>query len=98
MSATAYHLTVFRHTGQGYFSFFCKNCHAEGKQNADEHVVSLLRSGGVRWSVVAVPAEALEPRRGPALTTDDVMDFVISLNQANDRLCEQLSKGEQPAR
>src|SRR4051794_9659615 len=92
MYATAYHLTVFKHTGTGYFRFFCAGCHAENTQKADQHVVSLLRSGGVRYSVVQVPAEAREVHHGPPLTVDDLMDFVIDFNKANGDLCELRAK------
>jgi hypothetical protein len=49
------------------------------RKPADEHVISLLLSGGVPAQVWEVPAEVLEPKPGPALTYDDLLDFVLSL-------------------
>ena len=55
------------------------------RKPADDHVVSLLMSGGVRAQVFEVPAEALEPKAGPAISYDDLLDFVLQLSR-NDRL------------
>jgi hypothetical protein len=38
-------------------------------------------SGGVRAQVWEVPAEALEPKAGPTLSYDDLLDFVIQLGR-----------------
>lgn len=101
MYSTAYHLTIYSHTGRGFYTFFCTACHQENSQVADEHIVSLLQSGGVRYTVIKVPAEALECHRGPTITYDDVMDFMIDVRDANSDLCDRLAKsarGESNAR
>src|SRR3954468_21181706 len=58
-----------------YYSFTCPGCLDEGRKPADGHVISLLMSGGVKPTVWEVPAEALEPKLGPALSYDDLLDF-----------------------
>jgi hypothetical protein len=45
-------------------------------------------SGGVKATVWEVPAEALEPKAGPALSYDDLLDFVLQL-EADDLLASQ---------
>jgi hypothetical protein len=43
--------------------------------------VSLLMSGGVEAEVWEVPAEALEPKAGPELSYDDLLDFLLQLSR-----------------
>ena len=62
-----------------YYAFDCPGCRDEVRKNADEHVVSLLVSGGVQPTVWDVPAEALEAHEGPSLSYDDLLDFGLSL-------------------
>ena len=62
-----------------YYAFTCTTCLEEVRKPADDHVVSLLVSGGVPAQVWDVPAEALELRAGPRLSYDDLLDFVLHL-------------------
>jgi predicted RNA-binding Zn-ribbon protein involved in translation (DUF1610 family) len=73
-------LVVCSHAPLSYYSFACPGCTEQVRKPADDHVVSLLVSGGVPATVWEVPAEALEPRTGPALTYDDLLDLAIFLN------------------
>jgi hypothetical protein len=50
---------------------------------ADDRVIQLLISGGVRAIVWELPEEILEPRNGPLLTHDDLLDFHLLLEQPN---------------
>ncbi|HVA61902.1 MAG TPA: hypothetical protein VNG13_15405 [Mycobacteriales bacterium] len=68
-----------------FYCFQCPACQDEVKKPADDHIVQLLMSGGVRAQVWEVPAEALEPKCGPVLGYDDLLDFVLQLG-ADDRL------------
>ena len=36
-------------------------------------------SGGVKATVWEVPAEAMEPKAGPTLSYDDLLDFALQL-------------------
>ena len=66
------------------YAFTCPGCQDVVRKPADEHVVQLLVSGGVRPDVVEVPAEALEEHAGPALSYDDLLDLVLRLEQHDD--------------
>ena len=70
---------VCSHAPLSYYAFQCTGCDSEVRKPADDHVVSLLVSGGVPATVWEVPAEVLEPRRGPALSYDDLLDFALGL-------------------
>jgi hypothetical protein len=74
-------LRVCNHAPLSYYSFSCPSCRDEVRKPADDHIVSLLMSGGVRAQVWEVPAEALEPKPGPALSYDDLLDFVLHLGR-----------------
>ena len=67
-----------------YYAFTCGTCTDEIRKPAGVDVISLLQTGGVpaeRWSV---PAEALEEHAGPVVTYDDVLDFALWLQHADD--------------
>ena len=70
-----------------YYSFTCTTCFDEVRKPADDHVVSLLVSGGVPAQVWDPPAEALEPHAGPRLSYDDLLDFALLLG-TTDLLAE----------
>ena len=72
-------LRVCNHAPLSYYAFVCPGCRDEVRKPADDHIVSLLMSGGVRAQVWEVPAEALEPKPGPSLNYDDLLDFVLQL-------------------
>ncbi len=76
-------LVVCSHAALSYYSFACPGCTVQVRKPADDHVVSLLVSGGVPATVWEVPAEALEPRTGPALTYDDLLDLAIELESTD---------------
>ena len=67
-----------------YYAFVCPSCRDRIRKPADDHIVSLLISGGVEAMVWDVPAEALEPRTGPALSYDDLLDFGLWLGMSDD--------------
>lgn len=67
-----------------YYAFACPSCADKIRKPADDHIVSLLISGGVEAMVWDIPAEALEDHGGPALTYDDLLDFVLSLTRTDD--------------
>jgi hypothetical protein len=59
------------------YAFGCPACHAEVEKSADEEVVRLLTSAGVRIERIAVPAEAREPHHGGPIGYDDLLDLVL---------------------
>ena len=72
-------LMVCSHAPLSYYAFDCPTCADEVRKPADEHVVSLLVSGGVPASVWDLPGEALEVHDGPRLSYDDLLDFALQL-------------------
>ena len=76
-------LMVCSHAPMSYYAFTCPTCTEEVRKPADDHVVSLLVSGGVPAQVWELPAEALEPKTGAVLTYDDLLDFALELGQTD---------------
>ena len=72
-------LMVCSHAPLSYYAFCCPTCREEVRKPADDHVVSLLVSGGVPASVWDLPGEALELHDGPRLSYDDLLDFALHL-------------------
>ncbi len=79
LTETDIRLMVCNYAPLSYYAFDCPQCASEVRKPADDHVVSLLISGGVQPTAWEVPAEALEPKAGPALTYDDLLDFGLAL-------------------
>ena len=61
--------------GSNTYGFTCPRCAEFIEKPADERVVRLLLSGGVMPTLVHVPAEALEPKVGPPINHDDILEF-----------------------
>lgn len=72
-------LMVCSHAPMSFYAFTCATCGDEIRKPADDHVVSLLVSGGVPATVWELPAEALEVKTGDTLTYDDLLDFALEL-------------------
>ncbi len=76
-------LMVCTQADLSYYAFVCLSCLVEVRKPADDHVVSLLVSGGVPATVWDLPGEALELHDGPQLTYDDLLDFALHLGQSD---------------
>ena len=76
-------LMVCSHASLSYYAFDCQTCGDEVRKLADDHVVSLLVSGGVPAQVWELPGEALEDKGGPALSYDDLLDFALQLGETD---------------
>ena len=72
-------LVVCAQPGLSYYAFDCPTCADEVRKPADDHVVALLVSGGIRPTVWELPGEALELKKGPRLSYDDLLDFCLHL-------------------
>jgi hypothetical protein len=66
-----------------YYAFDCPACRVEVRKPADDHVVSLLLSGGVPATPWDLPAEARESHVGPRLSYDDLLDFALQLGETD---------------
>ena len=76
-------LMVCSYAPQSYYTFCCTRCGDEVRKPADDHVVSLLLSGGVEAVVWELPAEARETHHGAAIGYDDVLDFALRLTRSD---------------
>lgn len=65
----------------GSYRFRCPGCDTPVSKPASTHVVELLISSGVPLEMWRQPAELSEPRSGPPLTPDDLLDFHVLLQQ-----------------
>lgn len=68
---------------QGSYAFRCPECTLAVSKLAEQRIVDLLVSSGVRLSVWSMPAELEEPRYGPAISYDDLLDFHLLLQEDN---------------
>ena len=71
------------------YAFHCPSCRISTiKPAADQRVVALLRSVGVQSVGWGIPAELLEPREGDPITSDDIIDLMLELDDPQwiDRL------------
>lgn len=74
-------LMVCNVAARSYYAFWCPDCHDEVKKSADDHVISLLMSGGVDATAWEIPAEVLEAHTGEPLSYDDLLDLVTALDR-----------------
>lgn len=61
-----------------YYTFPCLRCGIV-QRPADLRITAILYGANVRLIHWTVPAEALEPHSGPAITWDDLLTFHYSL-------------------
>ena len=64
-------------------------------KDASRRIVDLLVGSGVRMQVWRLPAELREPRGGPSLQPDDLLDFHLLLQ--TDTWFDELASGVQNA-
>ena len=76
-------LRVCTHAPASYYVFGCPACRNPIQKPADDRVIQLLISGGVKALVWELPDEVLEVHSGPAFTHDDLLDFHLLLDQPN---------------
>lgn len=60
---------------QGSYAFRCPACTVAISKFAEQRIIDLLVSSGVRLSVWSLPAELGERHDGPALGYDDLLEF-----------------------
>ncbi|RJK93174.1 hypothetical protein [Vallicoccus soli] len=83
LTPTQLRLVVANVTERSFYSFHCAKCTSEVRKPADEEIVALLVSGGVRAERWTIPAEALEVRAGDRISYDDVLDFALALDRVD---------------
>lgn len=72
-------LRVCNYAPASYYTFECPMCTETVQKPADDRVIQLLISGGVHAVVWELPAEVSEPRGGPPLNMDDLLDLHLLL-------------------
>ena len=60
---------------QGSYAFRCPDCRLRVSKFAEQRIIDLLVSSGVRLAVFSLPGELEEPKVGPAITYDDLLEF-----------------------
>ena len=72
-------LVLASETARSHYAFACPGCEQVVRHHADADIVAVL-APLLAVETLDVPAEALEVRGGPALTTDDLIDFCLALD------------------
>lgn len=82
---------------QGSYAFRCPDCTVAVSKFAEQRVVDLLVSSGVRLAVWSLPAELDEPKTGPVLDYDDLLEFHLLLQEDGwfDRLTMPVGRSEE---
>jgi hypothetical protein len=62
-------------TNQGSYAFRCPVCRMAVAKQAEQRIVDLLVSSGVRMHVWHLPAELQEPKLGAPIGWDDLLVF-----------------------
>ena len=62
-----------------HYAFACPGCLTCVRHHADDVIIEVLHPL-LAVEVLDVPAEALEVRTGPALTSDDLLDFCLEID------------------
>lgn len=83
-------LVVCSNEAWSYYAFDCPDCTDDVRKPADEEIIALLISGGVRAQQWHVPAEALEDHAGDAISYDELLDFALWLDE-HDQLAANLA-------
>jgi hypothetical protein len=73
-------LVIANVASRSHYRFRCSSCEQSVTRHADETVVALL-APLVAVEELEIPAEALESHDGPLLTTDDLLDLLIDLEE-----------------
>ena len=83
-------------TNEGAYLFACPVCRMAVTKPADQRIVDLLLASGVRLNVWQLPAELEEPRSGPPISYDDLLEFHFELQQEGwfERMATKSSSGD----
>lgn len=66
-------------TAEATYSFLCPVCSFIVNKEANEAVVASLTSAGSKLVAWTMPAELNEPKSGPRITHDDILEFHLAL-------------------
>jgi hypothetical protein len=82
-------------TGESTYSFLCPCCAFIVNKDANDSVVESLTSAGSRLVAWTLPAELSEPKSGPRITHDDLLEFHLALESTDweSDLASLIAKG-----
>ena len=90
-------LVVAERTGWSSYYFTCLSCVTRVRKPADDEVVALLTKAGVHLERIDVPLEHLEAqiiaRTAGPITDDEMLDFALWLNGAEDIVAALVEDG-----
>ena len=72
-------------TGVATYSFRCPTCSMVVNKAANDAIVESLSSAGARVLAWTLPAELAEPKVGPRITHDDLLEFHMALESGDWR-------------
>lgn len=68
-------------TYESSYAFQCPSCRLAVTKPAEARVVDVLLASGIPLSVWHMPAELDEPRSGPPISYDDLLEFHFALRR-----------------
>lgn len=68
-------------TAHSTYSFLCPTCSVLVNKEANDSVVESLTSAGSRLVAWSLPAELDEPKVGPRISHDDLLEFHLALER-----------------
>ncbi|HET7476560.1 MAG TPA: hypothetical protein VFJ97_11140 [Dermatophilaceae bacterium] len=71
-------------TYESSYAFQCPRCRVAVAKPAEARVVDVLLASGIPLSVWHMPAELDEPRNGPPINYDDLLEFHFRLGSGAD--------------
>jgi predicted RNA-binding Zn-ribbon protein involved in translation (DUF1610 family) len=70
-------------TAQATYSFVCPACELIVNKEANGSVVESLTAAGARLLAWSMPAELDEPKSGPRISHDDLLEFHLALERGD---------------
>jgi hypothetical protein len=70
-------------TGVSTYSFLCADCATIVNKEASESIVESLTSAGSQLMAWSLPAELEEPKVGPRISHDDLLEFHLALENGD---------------
>lgn len=79
LSVTDVQVQICMTTASSTYSFVCPVCGFIVNKEANDTVVESLATAGARMMAWTLPAELDEPKFGPAISHDDLLEFHLAL-------------------
>jgi hypothetical protein len=76
-------LVIYSLPRPSFYEYRCPYCIEDVRKVADDYIIALLVSSGIRPQRLTTPAEALEPHEGAPFSYDELLDFVLALGRTD---------------